>query len=75
MPPHHAFMLFSGHSAVAVPIIKSSQAPLDIAHSYLFYLLVDAPDAETGVRWGRLASVLSFAIVRAISSSDYVAVR
>jgi hypothetical protein len=43
--------------------------------SYLFRLLADAPDADTGVRWGSLASLVSFAVVRALSSSDYVAVR
>jgi hypothetical protein len=33
------------------------------------------PDADVGVRWGALASLLSFAVIRALSSSDYVAAR
>ena len=51
------------------------QATPSLPTSYLFRLLADAPDAVTGVRWGSLASLLSFAVVRALSSSDYVAVR
>lgn len=51
------------------------QASPSLPTSYLFRLLADAPDAVTGVRRGSLASLLSFAVVRALSSSDYVAVR
>jgi hypothetical protein len=46
-----------------------------VLHSYLLRLLSDVPDADVGVRWGALASLLSFAVIRALSSSDYVAVR
>jgi hypothetical protein len=44
-------------------------------HSYLLRLLSNVPDADVGVRWGALASLFSFAVIRALSSSDYVAAR
>lgn len=51
------------------------QRQFELRISYLFRLLSDLNDADTGVRWGALASVVSFAVVRALSSSDYVGVR
>ena len=44
-------------------------------HIYLLCLLSNVPDSDVGVRWGALASLLSFAVIRALSSSDYVAAR
>ena len=63
-------MLNRAHSQ----FILNSKRVLSL-HSYLLRLLSDVPDADVGVRWGALASVLSFAVIRALSSSDYVAVR